>query len=128
MVHVSRRITHFQDIFFFRHSEVWSSRNEALMSLVLRRVADTWHHWIITCDANMEPNEFAMGDWVGELKDKQSAGARKCPFLCYGCRGEWTVGQPLTTLCGQRSENTEWSELKRSMSTSPLRVKLWRAL
>ena len=43
------------EVWFMCH-EVWSSRNKALMSPVLRRVADTRHHWIITCDAHMEQN------------------------------------------------------------------------
>ena len=91
------------EVWFMCH-EVWSSRNKALMSPVLRRVADTRHHWIITCDAHMEQNEFAMDDWVGRRKE--------APLTVLRVQGEWTFGQPLTTLCGQRSENTGWSESK----------------
>ena len=80
MVHVSRWITHFLD--FYWNSEVWSSRIEAPMSPVLGRLADTWHHWIITCDATVEPNQFAMGDSVGELKDKQSAPPQESATFC----------------------------------------------
>ena len=42
-------------IVYLWHSEGWSVRNVALMS-----------NWIIAFDANMEPNDFAEGDWVKE--------------------------------------------------------------
>ena len=41
--------------FHFWHSSGWSLRNEALRIAVLRRVVDTGSHWIVACDANMEP-------------------------------------------------------------------------
>ena len=38
----------------FCYSEKWSLRSEALMSAVLRRVANTASHRIIACDVNMD--------------------------------------------------------------------------
>ena len=49
-------------IVYLWHSEGWSVRNEALMS-----------NWIISFDANMEPNDFAEGHWVKEATAKVKA-------------------------------------------------------
>ena len=60
-----------------------SVRNEALMSTVFRKVANTRSHWVIACDANMDPSEFGMGEWVEESRAKvKSSAARKRRLLC----------------------------------------------
>ena len=33
-------------------------------------VANARSHWNITCDAYMDPTEFANGDWVNKSKAK----------------------------------------------------------
>ena len=43
-------------------------KGEAFMSAVLRRVANIRFHWIIVCDATLDPTEFARGDWVEESR------------------------------------------------------------
>ena len=70
------------------HSEGWSPRNEALMSAVLRRAADTRSHWIIACDANMDPAEFAAGDDVQESKAEVKAPAQGSASYCGKRAGE----------------------------------------
>ena len=48
---------------FFKHSEGWTSRNEALLGAVLRRTRTTKHPWLIACDANMSPEDFEKSVW-----------------------------------------------------------------
>ena len=55
---------------YFWHSEGWRVRNEALMSRMLKMVANARSHWIIVRDAIMDPTEFANGDWVNNSKAK----------------------------------------------------------
>ena len=45
-----------------------SVRNDELMKAVVRTVATTRSHWIIACDANIEPFNFQFGDWHNEAK------------------------------------------------------------
>ena len=41
--------------------KVGSLRNEALKEAVLRSVAKSTRWWLISCDGNMEPEEFSQG-------------------------------------------------------------------
>ena len=43
------------------------------MKTVSRRVANTRSHWIIACDANMEPMHFRLGEWFSEAKAHMKA-------------------------------------------------------
>ena len=43
---------------FFRHSEGWTPRNEALMEAVVKQMRTTTLSWLIACDANMCPEDF----------------------------------------------------------------------
>ena len=45
---------------------LWSLRTEALLRSVPNRIADAKHHWIIACDANVDPCELVEGDCVRE--------------------------------------------------------------
>ena len=51
---------------YFWHGAGWSLGNEAPVSAASRRVATSRHHWVIACDATMEPREFARGNWGKE--------------------------------------------------------------
>ena len=66
----------------FCHSEGWSLRNEALMSSVLRRAANSCHHRIIACDDHVDPSSFAAGDWVSTSKAKIEAPSQGSATYC----------------------------------------------
>ena len=42
----------------FWHSEGWTPRNEALLEAVLKQARSIRHPWLVTCDANMCPEDF----------------------------------------------------------------------
>ena len=42
---------------YFRHSECWTPRNEALFEASVKQVKVTRHSWLIACDANMHPED-----------------------------------------------------------------------
>ena len=67
---------------YFWHSEGWNVRNDALMSAVLKRVVSIGSHWIVRCDANMDPTTFAGSDLVKDFRAKVKA--RKRRVLCKG--------------------------------------------
>ena len=48
---------------YFWHSEGWTPRNEALLEAVLKQARTTRHPWLIACDANMCPEDFAKSLW-----------------------------------------------------------------
>ena len=43
---------------YFWHSKGWTPRNEALLEAVVKQVKDSRRPWIITCDANMSPEDL----------------------------------------------------------------------
>ena len=67
---------------YFWRSEGRRVRNEALMIAVLKRGANTRSHWIIACDANVDPTEFVGSDWVDDSRAKVGAPPRGSATYC----------------------------------------------
>ena len=42
---------------YFRHSEAWTPRNEALLEEVLKQAKATRHPLLVACDGNMCPED-----------------------------------------------------------------------
>ena len=47
----------------FWHSECKTPRNDALLEAVLKQARTTRHPWLVTCDANMCPEDFEKSLW-----------------------------------------------------------------
>ena len=104
---------------YFCHSEGWRVRNEALMSRVLKMVANARSHWIRACDANMDLTEFANGDWVNRSKAKVKAPPQGSATFCAKSTREVESRKRWTTWW---SANRSMVKLRRLMrSTSILR-------
>ena len=61
---------------YSRHSEGWTSRNEALLETVLKRTRTTKHPWLIACDANMSPEDFETSLWFSEMSNACNSSSR----------------------------------------------------
>ena len=72
------------------------------MSAVLKRVSNTRSHWIIACDANMDPNEFAGSEWDMDfrvsLERKLQHHRKEVPRTVQRAREEWKFGERQITL------------------------------
>ena len=73
----------------FWHSEGWTPRNEALLEAVVNQAKGTRHPWLITCDANMSPEEFEKSLWL--QREQMHVVAPKEASTCRskGLKGEW---------------------------------------
>ena len=80
-------------------------RNEALVSRVLKMVANTRSHWIIACAANMDPTEFANRDWVNKSKTKVKAPPQASATYCVKIIGEVEIRKTLDLLVVSESLN-----------------------
>ena len=48
---------------YFWLTEGWTPRSEAILETVLKRARATMHPWLITCDANLNPEDFERSLW-----------------------------------------------------------------
>ena len=48
---------------YFRHSEGWTPRNEALLEAVAKQVEATRHPWLTACDANVRSEDIEKSMW-----------------------------------------------------------------
>ena len=48
---------------YFRHSESWTPRNEALLEALVRQAKVTRHLWLVACDASMCPENLKKSLW-----------------------------------------------------------------
>ena len=94
---------------YFRHSEGWTQRNEALMGAVVKKVRTTTRSWLVACDANMCP-EMTSGRAFGyKALDTRSLRRQEKAFqpadpkaqLASLSRERTTMSSPVTAFKGR---------------------------
>ena len=73
---------------YFWHTEGWSPGNEAILEAVLKRARTTKRTWLISCDANMSPEDFEKTLWF--RKDQMHVTA---PEGVSTCRSKDATGE-----------------------------------
>ena len=101
-------------------------RNEALVSRVLKMVANTRSQWNITCDGNMDPTEFANRDWVNKSKAKVKVRRKQAPRTVPRALEKWKFEKRWTSWWSANRSMGKLTRLMRSTSILCQRIKVVR--